>query len=345
MKGLYFSDLNTIDLREVDKPIIKNPDDVIVKITTTTICGSDIHIIEGVIPTKPGFVLGHEYVGIVEEIGSNVKNLKPGDKVIGPPAPYCGKCENCLNGKEAHCMQGGVHGAGETMGDICGTHCEYTRVPHADNCLLKVPNNLTDDDVIFISDIASTGYTGIDKADLDEGQTLIVFGCGPVGLSAIATATFRKPGKIISIDQSPNRLKKAKELGATHCINFTEVDVVEEVGKITEGKGADVIIDAVGLAITFEQSLKCAGIGANIHMVGIPAKPISISPEYFYKNVSFSMGLGDITLGKPLLDLVSEGILNLKPLISHRMKLDDILEGVDMFKNQPDDVIKILVTP
>lgn len=345
MKGLYFSGLNKIELKEVEKPVIKSPDEVIVKITTTTICGSDIHIIEGVIPTKPGFVLGHEYVGIVEEVGSNVKKIKIGDRVIGPPAPYCGECENCKKGYESHCLNGGVHGAGETMGNIFGTHCNYSCVPHADNCLLKVPDNLSDDDVIFISDIAATGYNGIVHADLKEGETLVVFGCGPVGLCAIATAKFRNPGKIIVVEKSKKRLQKAKELGATYCINCIEEDVVKKIAEYTDNRGADVIVDAVGLPITFEQSLECAGIGANIHMVGIPAKPITISPNYFYKNISFSMGLGDITLAKPLLELVKEGKLDLTPLITHRMKLDDIIEGIDMFKNQPDEVIKILVKP
>lgn len=345
MKGLYFSNLGEIDLREVEKPVLKTPDDVIVRITTTTICGSDIHIIEGVIPTKPGFVLGHEYVGVVEEVGSNVKKLKVGDRVIGPPAPYCGKCENCQKGYESHCMNGGIHGAGETMGDIFGTHCEYTCVPHADNCLEKVSDNLSDDEVVFIEDIASTGYTGIKQADLKEGETVLVFGCGPVGLCAVLTSKIHKPAKIIVVEKSKKRLEKAKELGATHCINCMDEDVVKKVAEYTDNKGADVIIDAVGLTITFEQSLECAGIGAKIHMVGIPAKPISIAPNYFYKNITFSMGLGDITLAKPLLKLVEQGKLDLTPLITNRIKLDDIMEGVDMFRNQPDDVIKILVNP
>lgn len=345
IKGLYFSELHKYDLREVNKPTIKNPNEVIVKITTTTICGSDIHIIDGVIPTKPGFVLGHEYVGIVEEIGSNVKKFKVGDRVIGPPAPYCGECINCKQGKVAHCINGGVHGSGETLGNIFGTHAEYTCVPHADSCLLKVPDNLDDKDVIFISDIASTGYTGINHAKLEAGQNLLIFGCGPVGLSALITAKSHKPGKIIVVEKSKKRLEKAMELGATHCIDAINDDVVKLVSNYTENKGGDVIIDAVGLPITIEQSLECATIGAHIFMVGIPAKPVNISPNFFYKNISFSMGLGNLTLIKDLLDKVEQGELDLTSLVTHEMPLDNIIEGIDMFKNKPDEVLKILIHP
>lgn len=345
MKALYFPELHAYDLREVDKPTLNDPNEVIIKVTTTTICGSDIHIIEGVIPTKPGFVLGHEYVGIIEEVGSNVSKFKPGDRVLGPPAPSCGECENCKKGLIAHCVKGGVHGSGETMGDLFGTHCSYTRVPHADNCLLKVPENLKDEDVIFISDIAATGYTGIDFAKLKKEDTLVIFGCGPVGLSALMTSKLHNPDKIIVVEKSKNRLKKAKELGATHCIDCMNEDVVQKIGEYTQNKGADVIIDAVGLPITMSQSLDCSGIGATIFMVGIPSKPVSIPPNYFYKNLTFGMGLGNLNLIPQLLSKVENGELDLTPLITHRMPLDDVVKAVDMFRNQPDDVLKILVNP
>ncbi len=345
MKALYFPEFHKYDLREVDKPTINDPNDVIVKVTTTTICGSDIHIIEGIIPTKPGFVLGHEYVGIIEEVGSNVTQFKPGDRVIGPPAPSCGKCYYCKKGMVAHCEKGGVHGSGETMGNLFGTQCEYTRVPHADNCLLKVPENLTDEDVLFISDIAATGYTGINFANLKADDTLVIFGCGPVGLCALMTGKLHNPAKIIVVEKSEKRLEKAKELGATHCINCNNEDVLKKIAEYTENRGADVIVDAVGLPITINQAFECAGIGASMFLVGIPGEPINIPPNYFFKNIVFGMGLGNLNLIKPLLKKVESGELDLTPLITHRMSLDNIEEAINMFKNNPDEVLKIIIRP
>ena len=218
MKALYFPELHKIELKDVEKPILKNNTDVIIKIDSTTICGSDVHIVEGIIPTIPGFVLGHEYVGTIVEVGTEVNKFKVGDRIIGPPAPFCGTCVNCKNGFVAHCIHGGIHGSGESMGDIPGTHAEFSRVPHADVCLRKVPNHLSDEDVIFISDIAATGYSGIVHTDLKEGETLVIFGCGPVGLSSVLTAKFRNPSKIIVVEKSEQRLRKALEMGAHHGI-------------------------------------------------------------------------------------------------------------------------------
>lgn len=344
MKALYLPELHHIELRNVDVPSIKSPSDALIRITSTTICGSDIHIIDGTIPVEPGFVLGHEYVGIVEEVGDEVKTLKKGDKVIGPPALFCGSCEPCKKGHVAHCVNGGIHGSGITMGDIPGTHAEYTRVSHADNCINKVPENLSDEDVIFISDIASTGYTGITKTGLKEGETLVIFGCGPVGLAALITAKFKNPGKIIVVEKSETRLKKALELGATHGILASD-DVVSKIGSITEGKGADVVVDAAGIDITLNQGFDALGVGGRMFLVGIPSKAVIIPPNHFYKNISFSMGLGDLTLIPELLTYVKEGRLDLTALITHTMPLDNIIEAFDLFKNRPDEVIKIIIKP
>jgi len=345
MKALYFPELHKIDLRDVEKPNLKNSTDVIIKVDSTTICGSDIHIIEGIIPTKPGFILGHEYVGTIVEIGEDVKKFKVGDRIIGPPAPHCGTCEFCQAGFVAHCINGGIHGSGVTMGDIPGTHAEFSRVPHADFSLRKVPDYLTDEQVIFISDIAATGYTGIVKTDLQEGETVVVFGCGPVGLSSVLTAKFKNPSKIIVVEKSKDRLQKALELGADHGILAGEADIVKEIMSLTNNRGANVVIDAVGLDITLNQGFDCLGIGGRLFLVGIPGTPVSIPPQHFFKNISFSMGLGDLTLIDELFTYVKEGKLDLTKLITHTMSLDEVLEAFDLFKNNPNKTLKIVIKP
>ncbi len=345
MRALYMPQLNKIELKDVEKPQLKNSTDVIIKVTSTTICGSDIHIVNGVIPTQPGFVLGHEYVGIIEEVGDDVKNFRVGDRVIGPPAPFCGECGPCQKGNVAHCLHGGIHGSGITRGDIPGTHAEYTRVPHGDSCLLHVPQHLSDEEVIFISDIVATGYTGIHKMNLQEGETLLVFGCGPVGLSAVLTAKFRKPKNIIVVEKSEQRLQKAMELGATHGLLVGRDNVEEEVAKITGGVGVDVVIDAVGLAITLEQGFNALTVEGRLFMVGIPEAPVAIHPLHFFKNITFSMGLGDLTKIEELLGYVANGELDLKPLISHQMSLDDVEAAFDLFANNPNEVLKIIIKP
>lgn len=345
MKALYFPELHEIELKEVEKPILKNSTDVIIKIDSTTICGSDIHIVEGIIPSEPGFVLGHEYVGTISEIGADVKKFKVGDRIIGPPAPYCGTCEFCQKGFVAHCINGGIHGSGKSRGDIPGTHAEFSRVPHADASLRKIPSHLTDEEVIFISDIAATGYTGIVHTDLKEGETIVIFGCGPVGLSSVLTAKFRNPSKIIVVEKSEYRLQKALEMGAHHGILVGKNDTVKEIMQLTNNKGVDVVIDAVGLDITLNQGFESLSVGGRLFLVGIPGKPVSIHPKHFFKNISFSMGLGDLTLIDELFTFVKEGRLDLTKLITHTMPLDNVLEAFDRFKNKPDETLKIIIKP
>ncbi|QOR36345.1 alcohol dehydrogenase catalytic domain-containing protein [Clostridium sp. 'deep sea'] len=345
MKALYQEAVHKAVLKDVEKPVLKSEKDVLVKITSTTICGSDVHIIEGVIPTKPGFVLGHEYVGVIEEVGSEVKKFKIGDRVTGPPAPYCGECINCKRGNVAHCLNGGIHGSGEAMGGLDGTHAEYMSVPHADNCLLKLPANITDEQAIFVSDIAATGYSAAVHFGVKNTDNVVVFGCGPVGLSAIATTKLHNPKTIIAVEKSKNRLKKAFEMGATHGVVVGEDNVLAKIAEYTNNFGADLVIDAVGLEVTINQGLECLGINGNLYMVGIPAKPVAIDPKHFFKNITFAMGLGNLTIIETLLNKVIEGKLDLTPLITHTMKLTEIEKALDMFMNNPDEVVKIIIKP
>lgn len=347
MKALYFPKLNQYELRNVEKPCLVNDTDVIVKIKLTTICGSDLHLIHGMIPSTPGYVLGHEYVGIVEQTGRLVKNFKPGDRVIGPPAPFCGYCENCINGNISHCINGGIHGSGKELGDILGTHAEYTRVPFADSCLVHVPDSLEDDQVIFISDILATGYTAVVRGKVNPGDTVVIFGAGPVGLSAVVAAKLFNPYQIITVGRKDKfRMNMAEKLGATHTISSMDGDVIEAIMKLTNGKGADVAIDASGSETAIQQAVKCVKINGNVSLVGITGRDIVLPlSQIFMKNVNINMGLAYVGYMKRLLNLVTAGQIDLRPLITHRMDLDKAVEAVQLFESRSENVIKVVLKP
>jgi len=345
MKGLFLVEHNKTELREVEKPRIKSPTDVIIKVSLTTICGSDIHLIQGIIPSTPGYVLGHEYVGVIEEIGDEVKNFKKGDRVIGPPAPYCGKCSHCKTGFSSHCINGAVHGAGIEKGNLPGTHTEYIRVPFADACLLAVPSDLTDEQVIFISDILSTGYASLVNSNFQKGETLVIFGAGPVGLCTIACGKLLNAGKIIVIGRKDKfRLSIAEKLGATHIVNASEEDVLSKINEITEGRGANVAVDAAGCQTTIEQAVRCVGVGGRVSLVGIVGTPITIPiNEVFFNNVSINMGLSSLDNKEVLMSYVQQGKIDLSSLITHRMSLNDIEKALTIFNDRTEDVIKIII--
>lgn len=345
MRGLVFTELGKIKLQEVEKPVLKNDTDVIVRITTTTICGSDVHLVYGHIPTTPGYVLGHEYVGVVEEVGAKVKNFKPGDRIIGPAAPYCGQCENCKKGNLAQCQNGGIHGSGKEMGDIPGTHADYARVPFADVNLLHVPDNLSDEQVLFVGDIFSTGYHAVEKGRVKPGNTVVIFGAGPVGLCAVQSAKLFNASKIILVGRKNQlRLDIGKKLGATHIIRTDQCNPLEEIARLTDGRGADVVIEAAGSEIATQQALQCVGIGGVVSLVGLFPGPISLPiHQALMKNITIEMGLGYLGNMKRLLSIIEAGTVDLTPLITQKMSFDDIEEAFRLFEKNPDKVIKIAI--
>ncbi len=346
MKGLVLTSLHNVELKEVPKPVIVESSDVIVRITATTICGSDLHFIHGVIPSTPGYVLGHEYTGIIEQVGSSVKYFKPGDRVVGPPAPYCGCCENCKNGYFSHCVNGSVtkmHGGGV----LPGTHSEFIRVPFADICMHHIPDALTDEQALFIPDILSTGFSGVLRTKIRPGDNVVVFGAGPVGLCAVATAKLFSPKSIILVGRKDKfRIEMGKTMGATHVICATEEDVLGTINNITEGRGANCAIDASGSTEAIQQAVKCVGVYGKVSLIGISAGNVELPlPEIFYKNVHLSMGLGDLTHIENLMSIIQSGKLNLSPLITHRMKLIDIVKAIKLFEDRNENVVKIVLTP
>ncbi|MBU5439039.1 alcohol dehydrogenase catalytic domain-containing protein [Tissierella sp. MSJ-40] len=347
MKALIFKDINQIELQEIERPILEKETDAIIRITMTTICGSDIHLYHGHMPTTPGYALGHEYVGIVEEVGGAVKSLKKGDRVIGPAAPFCGYCENCKNGHIAQCVNGGVHGSGKEFGNIPGTHAEFSRVPFADNNLIKVPENLKDEQVLFVGDVLSTGYFGAEKCRIQPGDNVVIFGAGPVGLCAVQAAKLFSPKNIILVGRKNQlRLDIGKKLGATHIIRTDKDDLFKSISEITKGKSADAAIEASGSEIALQQAVKCVGISGRVSLVGLYSKNIELPlPEIFMKNISIEMGLGYLGHMQRLLNMVESGQIDMTPLITHHMKLDDMVKAYDLFENNQNEVVKIAVTP
>lgn len=256
MKAVVFHDIGDIRIEEVPEPVIENPQDAIVRLTASAICGTDLHMIRGTMPgMKSGTVLGHEGVGVVEEVGKDVRNFKPGDRVVIPSTIACGYCAYCRAGDFAQCDNANPNGGDKgtaffggpkLSGPFNGMQAEKVRVPYANVGLVKIPDKVTDDQAILLSDIFPTGYFGADLADIEPGRIVAIFGCGPVGLFAIMSAQLMGAGRVIAVDHHPDRLDKARELGA-EAINFDEEDPVKVILKLTGGIGADRVIDAVGV--------------------------------------------------------------------------------------------------
>jgi threonine dehydrogenase-like Zn-dependent dehydrogenase len=256
MKAVVFNDVGEISLQDVPEPKLKGKEDAIVRLTASAICGTDLHFVRGTMAgMQPGTILGHEGVGIVEEIGSGVSEIKPGDRVVICSTIACGACANCRAGYFSQCDMANPNGpdAGTSFfggpkqtGPFDGMQAEKVRVPFADTTLVKLPDSVSDDKAILLSDIFPTGWFGADMANITQGDTLVVLGCGPVGLCAIMSALAMGAGKVIAVDRVPDRLSKAEELGA-HTINFDKKEPVKAIKDLTDGKGADSVIDAVGV--------------------------------------------------------------------------------------------------
>lgn len=346
MKALVYKGSKEVELTTLEKPVLLDDTDAIIRIVLTTICGSDVHLVHGHIPTTPGYALGHEYVGIVEEVGSKVKQFKAGDRVVGPAAAYCGGCERCQKGDIMHCMNGGVHGSGQEFGGLSGSQSEYMRIPYADVNLVHVPEDLEDEQVLFVGDILSTGYFAAEKAAIEHGDSVVVFGAGPVGLCAVQAAQLFLPSQIILVDIDPYRLEVGARMGATHTINAKEQDPLAVIAELTKGKGADAAIEAAGAEITLQQALKCVGLCGRVSLVGIFGQPVSIPlQEAFMKNVRIEMGLSYLGNIRKLIKLIQMGKIDLTPMITHRITLDEIEKGFKMFEQRTDQVIKVVVRP
>lgn len=348
MKAAVFVGPGKILLDEKPIPSI-GPGDALVKITTTTICGTDVHILKGEYPVEPGRIVGHEPVGVIAELGAGITGYAIGQRVVVGAITPCGQCHSCLDGHHAQC--GGHAIGGWRFGNtIDGCQAEYVRVPFAMANLTPVPDGLTDEQVLMCPDIMSTGFGGAEAGQIKIGDTVAIFAQGPIGLCATAGARLKGASQIIVIDSFPERLETAKRLGADIALDYKQVDPVAEILRITGGRGADVAIEALGTQQTFESCLRSLKPGGTLSSLGVYSGKLALPVD------AFAAGLGDHKLvttlcpgGKErmrrLMNIVASHRVNLEPLVTHRFKLDEIEQAYELFANQRDGVLKVAISP
>ncbi|MEO6963745.1 MAG: zinc-dependent alcohol dehydrogenase family protein [Puia sp.] len=330
MKALVYHGPDKKSWDEVTRPIIQAPTDAIVKIIKTTICGTDLHILQGDVPeVTEGRILGHEGIGIIEEVGNAVSSFKKDDRVLISCISSCGKCEYCKKGMYSHCVNGGW-----ILGHLIdGTQAEYVRIPFADNSLYHIPAGSNDDAMVMLSDILPTGFEcGVLNGQVKPGDAVAIVGSGPVGLAVLLTAQFYTPASIIMIDVDDNRLEEAKKFGATHVINSQKNDVIKEVFALTGNKGVDVAVEAVGVPATFELCQSIIAPGGHIANVGVHGKSVELHLERLWaQNITITTRLVDTVTTPMLLKTVSSGKLVPEKLITHHFKLNNIMEAYETF--------------
>ena len=332
------------------KPVpLAGPGEALVKVTMTTICGTDVHILKGEYPVVPGLTIGHEPVGVIAELGEGVLGYNIGQRVVVGAITPCGQCYTCL---EAHQSQCGGHAMGGWRfgNTIDGCQAEYVRVPFAMANLAPIPDGLSDEQVLMCPDIMSTGFGGAENGAIRIGDTVAIFAQGPIGLCATAGARLRGASQIIAVDTVPERLEMAKRLGADHVIDFRSTDPVQAILELTGGQGADVAIEALGTQQTFESCLRVLRPGGTLSSLGVYSGKLTLPLD------AFAAGLGDHTVittlcpgGKHrmrrLMNIVASGRVDLRPLITHRFPLERIEEAYSLFANQQDGVLKVAIVP
>lgn len=332
MKALVYHGPGTKTWEEKPKPIIQQSTDAIVRITKTTICGTDLHILKGDVPeVTEGRILGHEGVGVIEEAGSAVSGFKKGDRVIISCITSCGKCEYCKRGIYSHCESGGW-----ILGHLIdGTQAEYVRIPYADNSLHHIPDGSDEEALVMLSDILPTGFEiGVLNGQVKPGSTVAIVGGGPIGLAALLTAQFYAPAEIIMIDPDENRLETAKKFGATHTINNSKENPIEIVKQLTNNRGVDTAIEAVGIPETFGLCQNLVAPGGVIANVGVHGKSVTLHLETLWiQNITITTGLVNTVTTPMLLKTVQSKKLNAKQLITHHFKLNDIISAYDTFEH------------
>jgi alcohol dehydrogenase len=344
MKALVYHGPGKKSWEDKPQPTIKTPTDAIVKILKTTICGTDLHIMKGDVPeVTDGRIIGHEGVGIIEEVGSGVSNFKKGDHVIISCITSCGKCEYCKKGMYSHCEDGGW-----ILGHLIdGTQAEYVRIPHADNSLYHIPAGADEEALVMLSDILPTGFEcGVLNGQVKPGDTVAIVGAGPVGLAALLTAQFYSPAEIIMIDPDDNRLGVSKTFGATKTINNSTVDVMEKIKSLTNGKGVDVAIEAVGIPATFELCTSIIAPGGHVANVGVHGKSVTLHLETLWsQNITITTRLVDTVTTSMLLKTVQSKKLQPNNLITHHFKLDQVIEAYETFGNAAKEkALKVILT-
>jgi alcohol dehydrogenase len=330
MKALVYHGPGKKAVEDRAKPELQAPDDAIVKITKTTICGTDLHILKGDVATcVPGRILGHEGVGLIDSVGAGVTAFRAGDRVLISCISACGKCDYCRRSMYSHCTTGGWI-LGNT---IDGTQAEYVRAPHADTSLYSIPPGADEEALVMLSDILPTGFEcGVLNGKVEPGSTVAIVGAGPIGLAALLTAQFYSPAKIIMIDLDENRLEAARRLGATETVNSKDGKAVETVKALTADRGVDTAIEAVGIPLTFLLCQDLVAPGGIIANIGVHGTKVDLHLERLWsENILITTRLVDTVSTPMLLKTVQSKKINPKLLITHRFKLDKILDAYETF--------------
>ena len=332
MRALVYHGPGKRSWDETPRPTIQNATDAIVRITTSTICGTDLHILKGDLPgVTPGRILGHEGIGVVMEVGTAVTAVHPGDRVIISCVTACGKCDYCRKGMYSHCRDGGWI-LGNT---IDGTQAELVRIPHADMSLYHFPADGDEEALVMLSDILPTGFEcGVLNGQVKPGDTVAIVGAGPIGLAVLLTAQFYSPAAVLMIDLDDNRLRVAKDFGATTLINSADGKAVERVLALTGGEGVDVAVEAVGMPATFDICQSILAPGGRLANVGVHGKPVELHVEKLWdRNIMLTTRLVDTVTTPMLLKVVRSGKLQPGKLVTHRFALDDVMKAYDTFGN------------
>lgn len=332
MKALIFNGPGNKQWVDKEQPTLLHATDAIVRITHTTICGTDLHILKGDVPeVSVGRTLGHEGVGTIEAIGENVKNFKVGDSVLISCITSCGRCKNCKRQLYSHCVDGGW-----ILGHLIdGTQAEYVRIPHADNSLYRVPEGVDEASLVMLSDTFPTGFEiGVLAGQIKPSDTVMIIGAGPIGMAALLTAQLYSPARIIMIDNDVNRLEMAKKFGASDVINAKTEKVVERLLAMTEQTGVDVAIEAVGIPASFDVCQQTIAPGGHIANIGVHGKSVELHIEKLWiRNIVISMGLVNTNTISTLLTIIQSQKIKIDSLITHRFSLNEILKAYDVFEN------------
>jgi threonine dehydrogenase-like Zn-dependent dehydrogenase len=389
MKAVCWKGIQNVQVEEVPDPEILNPNDAIIRVTSTAICGSDLHLYNGYIPAMlPGDILGHEFMGEVVQVGSGVKNLKPDDRVVVPFPIACGSCYFCQhemwslcdnsnpNASQAEALYGfspaGIYGYSHLLGGYAGGQAEFVRVPFADVGPLKVNGNLTDEQVLFLTDAFPTGYMAAENGNIQPGDTVAVWGCGAIGLFTIKSAYMLGAERVIAIDFIPERLRLAREFGNAEILNFEDLDVVEALKELTGGRGPDVCIDAVGLEAhgtglegfydrgkqkvrlqtgrpqVLRECIQACRKGGHVSLAGVYGGFLDKIPmgAAFNKGLTLKMGQTHVhKYMRPLLAKIENGEIDPSFIVSHTMSLEDASYAYDIFMNKNDECVKVVLKP
>lgn len=344
MKAVTFEGPFKVEVKELPDPAIQDPSDVILKLTSTAICGSDIHVYNGRISIPiTGWIIGHEYIGEVVEVGSAIKNFKPGDRVVGSFIASCGECFFCRRNWPSQCLKQQTFG----FAQLAGAQAEYLRVPFGHYTLEKVPGGLSDEKAIFVGDIFSTGYFCAERGEIRPGDVVAVVGSGPVGLFAQMCAQLFQPKAVLAVDSVPERLEMAKRVGAVP-IDMSKEDPGAVIRGLTEGRGADVVLEAVGQLDSLSSCFQYVRSGGTISAVGVYSEAEFPFPMFqaFMRDLSFRIGICPVKnyMGK-LLDMISEGKADPSLIITHNLPLSEAPHGYDIFTNHKENCVKVLLKP